>query len=222
MKADRSILARYAVCAVAMGIVVAGRAWAAHMGWGPYRFPFVQVGVILSAALGGLGPGMLAVVLGTFAWFLFLPPVGTFRVAQPIDLLNLIAVAGVNVLIAWAFATARQRWATARMSRGGTSPRPAQAANPSSVGGASNEGRPHLHLHSPSALIALLLVVAALAAFGCWGTFTRAGAAHFDDESMTIPLTCLGMAPALLIFGIGFLPVLSFHNPVTPRRVSPR
>ncbi|HEY2589084.1 MAG TPA: DUF4118 domain-containing protein [Tepidisphaeraceae bacterium] len=211
MKADRSILGRYALCLLAMTLAVAGRAWAQRMGWGPYRFPFVQCGIILSAALGGIGPGMLAVVLGALAWCIFLPPAGRFWIAQPIDLLNLLTFSGVNILIVWAFATVRQRWAS-----GQSAPHPHDAV------AAPNYGRPHLRLQSPGALVVLLLVVTALAAFGCWGTFTVAGAAHFDDESTTIPLTCLGLAPALLIFGIGFLPVLSFRNPVTPHRASTR
>jgi hypothetical protein len=204
-----------------MGLAVAGRAWADHMGWGPYRFPFVQAGIILSAALGGVGPGMLAVVLGTFGWFMFLPPVGKFYIEQPIDLMNLIAVTGVNVSIVWAFATVRQRWAAGRGSSREAWDRQANTSPPS-LGGASPAARPHLLLQSRRALVALLLVVAALAAFGCWGMFSAAGAARFDDETTLIPLTCLGLAPALLIFGLGFLPVFSFHTPATTRRAGIR
>jgi hypothetical protein len=212
MKPDgSSYLGRYAVCLLAMGFAIAGRAWAEHMGWGPYRFPFVQAGVIVAAAFGGVGPGMLAVVLGTFGWFLFLPPVGTFRIEQPIDFFNLIASAGVNVLIVWAFATARKRW---RASSSG------QAAGAGAT--ATGRPRPQILLQSPAALAGLLAVVAAMAAFGCWGMFIPAGAARFDDETALIPLTCLGAAPALLIMGLGFLPVFSFHAPRTPPRADAR
>lgn len=199
---------------MAMAFVVAGLAWAEHMGWGPYRFPFVQAGIIVSAALGGVGPGVLAIVLGNFAWFMFMPPAGKFYLANSIDWVNLVAFTGVDVLIVWAFATPRHRWSVARIpvaSHGVTRPQDGSAA--------STSERRHFLLQSPGILVGLLVVVVALAGFGCWGMFSTAGAAHFDDESMLIPLACLGLAPAILIFGIGLLPVVSLHGSA-PRRAA--
>lgn len=194
-----------------MALALGGRVWAEYMGWGPYRFPFVQCGIIVAAVFGGVGPGMLAVVLGTFGWFILLPPVGTFRLEHPIDVFNLIAFAGVNALIVWAFATARKRlWA----------PSSVQAAGADAI--ATGRPRPQVLLQSPAALAGLLAVVAAMAAFGCWGMFIPAGAARFDDETALIPLACLGAAPALLIVGLGFLPVFSFHAPTPPAHADAR
>lgn len=221
MTLQRGTTGRYLISVLAMASAIAARAWSEHMGWGPYRFPFLQLAIIVSALFGGLGPGMLAVIAGTLAWSLFLPPAGRIWIAEPVDRINLATFAAVNSLIAWAFSVAGEKWRRSAATSGVNALRHGAAfanrasAMPSDVPLAATV-RTRLSLSSPLALAGLLTVVAALAAFGWWGTFSAAGMARFDDEATLIPLTALGLAPAVLIFGIGFLPVFSFSPRTRP------
>ncbi len=56
--------------------------------------------VILSAWLGGFGPGLLAILVSATAVAYWLPPPDSFRVASPHDIAALIIFSGVGVLIA--------------------------------------------------------------------------------------------------------------------------
>src|SRR4051812_20440791 len=56
--------------------------------------PFYFVALLLSAVYLGLGPGMLAVVLGTVAALFTLPPEGVLKIANPADVAVVMLFAG--------------------------------------------------------------------------------------------------------------------------------
>src|SRR6266508_7029623 len=72
-------------------------------------FGFLAV-VVVAAAVGGLGPGILASLLGFLAFnFFFIPPYGTFVIARAEDVVVLFVFLGVSVLISILLARATDR-----------------------------------------------------------------------------------------------------------------
>jgi two-component system sensor histidine kinase KdpD len=72
-------------------------------------FGFLVV-VVAAAAIGGLGPGILASLLGSLTFnFFFLPPYGTFVIARPEDVVVLCVFLGLSILISALLARATER-----------------------------------------------------------------------------------------------------------------
>jgi two-component system, OmpR family, sensor histidine kinase KdpD len=72
-------------------------------------FGFLVV-VVAAAAIGGLGPGILASFLGSLAFnFFFLPPYGTFVIARAEDVVVLLVFLGLSILISALLARATER-----------------------------------------------------------------------------------------------------------------
>jgi two-component system sensor histidine kinase KdpD len=72
-------------------------------------FGFLVV-VVAAAAVGGLGPGILASLLGFLAFnFFFLPPYHTFVIARAEDAVVLFVFLGLSILISTLLARARER-----------------------------------------------------------------------------------------------------------------
>jgi two-component system sensor histidine kinase KdpD len=66
--------------------------------------------VVAAAAIGGLGPGILASLLGFLAFnFFFLPPYGTFVIARAEDVVVLFVFLGLSILISALLARATER-----------------------------------------------------------------------------------------------------------------
>jgi len=66
--------------------------------------------VVVSAWVGGLGPGIVASILAFLAFnFFFIPPYGTFSIGKPEDVVVLFVFLGVSVLIAILLAQATER-----------------------------------------------------------------------------------------------------------------
>lgn len=67
------------------------------------------VPVLLSAYFWGLGPGWLATVLSALAaaYYLF-PPLQSFRVERPLDLIQLLFTAGICGLLSWLIEASRR------------------------------------------------------------------------------------------------------------------
>jgi two-component system, OmpR family, sensor histidine kinase KdpD len=75
----------------------------------PKGFGFLIV-VVVAAATGGLGPGILASVLGSLTFnFFFLPPYGTFVIARAEDVVVLFVFLGLSILISALLARATER-----------------------------------------------------------------------------------------------------------------
>jgi len=71
--------------------------------------------VVLVAAVSGVRPALVAAALSFLAWnFFFLPPYGTFHVADPKDWLSLLVFLAVGVLMGWQTGRLREREAQAR------------------------------------------------------------------------------------------------------------
>ena len=76
-------------------------------------FGFLAV-VVVAAAVGGLGPGILASLLGFLAFnFFFIPPYGTFVIARAEDVVVLFVFLGLSILISALLARATERAASA-------------------------------------------------------------------------------------------------------------
>ena len=76
-------------------------------------FGFLVV-VVAATAVGGLGPGILAAVLGFLAFnFFFLPPYGTFIIAHAEDVVVLFVFLGLAILVSALLARATERAAAA-------------------------------------------------------------------------------------------------------------
>jgi two-component system sensor histidine kinase KdpD len=72
-------------------------------------FGFLVV-VVAAAAVGGLGPGILASLLGFLGFnFFFLPPYRTFVIARAEDVVVLFVFLGLSILISMLLARARER-----------------------------------------------------------------------------------------------------------------
>src|SRR6266516_3787984 len=72
-------------------------------------FGFLVV-VVAAAAIGGLGPGILASLLGSLTFnFFFLPPYGTFVIARAEDVVVLFVFLGLSILISALLARATER-----------------------------------------------------------------------------------------------------------------
>ncbi len=72
-------------------------------------FGFLVV-VVAAAATGGLGPGILASLLGSLTFnFFFLPPYGTFVIARAEDVVVLFVFLGLSILISALLARATER-----------------------------------------------------------------------------------------------------------------
>ena len=66
--------------------------------------------VVAAAATGGLGPGILASLLGSLTFnFFFLPPYGTFVIARAEDVVVLFVFLGLSILISALLARATER-----------------------------------------------------------------------------------------------------------------
>ncbi len=93
--------------AIAYGVAVVGTV-ALAAGFVPFRdeiepltkgFGFVVV-VVAAAGIGGIGPGILASILGFVVFnFYFLPPYGTFAIGKPEYVVVLFVFLGLSVLI---------------------------------------------------------------------------------------------------------------------------
>lgn len=202
---------------------VGGRVWAQYMGWGPFRFPFFEIAVILSAWFFGAGPGVFAAVLATIGWLIFFPPIGTFELERPVDAVHLISFAAINLAVAWAFSTARRK--SSKVSSTQSPSLPSQSADePAAVSraGAGGEKIARLSLDSPFLFAGLLMICMPLMSFGWWGACTPAGMRVFDEDKAIFPLICLCIAPVILGFGIAFLPIFSFKPPARPISRQPR
>jgi two-component system sensor histidine kinase KdpD len=77
----------------------------------PLTVSFVLlVVVVVAAAVGRLGPGIVASVLGFLSFnFFFIPPYGTFTIADPEHVVSLFVFLGLSVLISFLFARATDR-----------------------------------------------------------------------------------------------------------------
>jgi two-component system, OmpR family, sensor histidine kinase KdpD len=74
-----------------------------------HGFAFLAL-VVLTVAVGGLWPGVVASVLGFLAFnYFFIPPFGTFRIGEPQNAVVLFAFLGLAVLISYLLAQARSR-----------------------------------------------------------------------------------------------------------------
>lgn len=72
-------------------------------------FTFLAL-VVLTVAVGGLGPGIVASVLGFLAFnFFFIPPFDTFRIADAENVVVLFVFLGLSVLISYLIGEARAR-----------------------------------------------------------------------------------------------------------------
>jgi two-component system sensor histidine kinase KdpD len=72
-------------------------------------FGFLVV-VVASAAIGGIGPGVVASFLGFVAFnFFFLPPYGTFAIGRPEDVVMLFVFLGLSVTISILLGRAAER-----------------------------------------------------------------------------------------------------------------
>ncbi|MFI5055908.1 MAG: ATP-binding protein [Actinomycetota bacterium] len=72
-------------------------------------FGFLTI-VVLAAAVGRLGPGVLAAVVSFLAFnFFFLPPYGTFAIARAEHFVALFVFLGLSILISWLYARAVER-----------------------------------------------------------------------------------------------------------------
>jgi len=72
-------------------------------------FGFLVV-VVIAAAIGGLGPGVLASFAGFIAFnFFFIPPYGTFTIARGEDVVVLFVFLGLSILISALLARATER-----------------------------------------------------------------------------------------------------------------
>jgi two-component system, OmpR family, sensor histidine kinase KdpD len=72
-------------------------------------FAFLTL-VVVTVAVGGLGPGIAASILGFLAFnFFFIPPYDTFRIADPEHVVVLFVFLGLSILISELFADARAR-----------------------------------------------------------------------------------------------------------------
>jgi two-component system sensor histidine kinase KdpD len=72
-------------------------------------FGFLVV-VVAAAAIGGLGPGILASMLGSLTFnFFFLPPYGTLVIARAEDVVVLFVFLGLSILISALLARATER-----------------------------------------------------------------------------------------------------------------
>ncbi len=72
-------------------------------------FGFLAI-VVAAAAMGGLGPGIAASLLGFVVFnFLFIPPYGTFRIDEPADVVVLFVCLGLSVIISVLLARATER-----------------------------------------------------------------------------------------------------------------
>ena len=67
--------------------------------------------IILSAYVGGLGPGLLSTLLSTAASvYILLPPAYSWRIANPIDNAKWISLCGAGTLISFLMAREEQAW----------------------------------------------------------------------------------------------------------------
>lgn len=72
-------------------------------------FGFLAI-VVAAAAVGGLGPGVTAALLGFVVFnFLFIPPYGTFRIDRAEDVVVLFVFLALSVIISLLLARARER-----------------------------------------------------------------------------------------------------------------
>ena len=72
-------------------------------------FTFLAL-VVVTVAVGGLGPGVVASVLGFLAFnFFFIPPFDTFRIADAENVVVLFVFLGLSVLISYLIGEARAR-----------------------------------------------------------------------------------------------------------------
>ncbi len=95
-------LLRY-VCAVAtIGIAVAARLLLAPLLGNQFPFPLLFLAILTTAWLAGFGPALVAVVLGTLsAAYFFLPPLGSFLVETPTDVVGLVLFVSTGLGIAF-------------------------------------------------------------------------------------------------------------------------
>jgi PAS domain S-box-containing protein len=114
-KAWAGIAARYGAAVIIVAAAVALRSQLAES-FGPMP-PFVTLypAVLLVASIGGGGPGVFATVLAALAAdYWFLPPVGSFRISTPNDILALGIFTAANLgLCLLAERLRRARWAEA-------------------------------------------------------------------------------------------------------------
>ncbi len=81
-------------------------------------FGFLVV-VVVAAAVGGLGPGILASIFGFLTFnFFFLPPYGTFVIARGEDVVMLFVFLGLSILISSLLARATERAGAAEAREG--------------------------------------------------------------------------------------------------------
>jgi two-component system sensor histidine kinase KdpD len=144
-------------------------------------FGFLVV-VVIASAIGGLGPGLLASVLGFLVFnFFFLPPQGTFVIHGGEYIVVLFVFLGLSVLVAALLARAAERAETAE----------AREAELATLQGLSAT----LATLVPGPASYGAMVEAVLAAFGCsiGALFVRSP----DDQGLTEVVT-IGTEPGIL------------------------
>jgi PAS domain S-box-containing protein len=110
-------IGRYALAVLLVVIATAIRV-AVEPALGP-RFPFPTffIAVMVAAAIGGFGPSLLALMLGSLsAQYLLLPPLGSLAVSAPSDVLGLAFywVVGFAIVVSFQIAAFARRRADAQ------------------------------------------------------------------------------------------------------------
>jgi two-component system, OmpR family, sensor histidine kinase KdpD len=90
-------------------LVLAFHPFREHLAPVTVGFTFLTL-VVLAVAVGGLGPGIVASILGFLSFnFFFLPPLDTFRIAKPEYIVVLFVFLGLSVLISYLIGESQAR-----------------------------------------------------------------------------------------------------------------
>jgi signal transduction histidine kinase/CheY-like chemotaxis protein len=97
-----SRLASYGLAALAVAAAAALRVPLLPVLGGSNPFTLFYPAVMLAGWVGGVGPGLLATVLSTLtAWYFFIPPAFSFRLARGSDYVQLFLYFLVGLVITW-------------------------------------------------------------------------------------------------------------------------
>jgi len=116
MRRDPRAVERYGYLIAAVSVAAATLAFypgRAHFAKGQWALLYLLL-VVVVAGLSGVRPALAAAGLSFLAWnYFFLPPYGTFRVADPKDWLALVAFLMVGLIMGWQTGRLREREAQA-------------------------------------------------------------------------------------------------------------
>ncbi len=116
MRRNPHAVERYGYLIAAVSVAAATLAFypgRAHFAKGQWALLYLLL-VVVVAGLSGVRPALAAAGLSFLAWnYFFLPPYGTFRVADPKDWLALVAFLIVGLLMGWQTGRLREREAQA-------------------------------------------------------------------------------------------------------------